>query len=58
MPKAVKGVPADVLFPELAWKDRAALDAGVNMLAKSFINNFEQFHDRATAEVIAAGPVL
>lgn len=58
VPKAVPGVPKEVLFPETAWRDGKALKAQITKLARLFVENFKQYHDKATSEVISAGPVF
>ncbi|WLF76352.1 Protein kinase C-like 1 [Lodderomyces elongisporus] len=49
VPKEIKGVPSEVLHPEVDKKEVAAL-------AAKFAENFVKYADQATAEVKAAGP--
>jgi len=56
VPKACPGVPHDVLWPENTWEDGAAYAATAQKLQALFKKNFELFADKASAEVIAAGP--
>ncbi|EDK41877.1 phosphoenolpyruvate carboxykinase [Lodderomyces elongisporus NRRL YB-4239] len=49
VPKEIKGVPLEVLHPEVDKKEVAAL-------AAKFAENFVKYADQATAEVKAAGP--
>jgi phosphoenolpyruvate carboxykinase (ATP) len=56
IPAAVEGVPAEVLTPRETWADKEAYDAQARKLAEMFRDNFEQFEDGVSAEVIAAGP--
>jgi phosphoenolpyruvate carboxykinase (ATP) len=56
IPKAVPGVPSEVLFPRNTWSDPAAYDAQAAKLAKMFADNFKQFEEQVSPEVRAAGP--
>lgn len=56
IPNQVEGVPDEVLNPRNTWADKAAYDAQASKLVKMFHENFKQFEDGVTAEVIAAGP--
>lgn len=58
VPKAVQGVPSELLQPQRAWADTRELDKQMKKLAALFVGNFKQYHDRATPEVIEAGPVI
>ncbi|KAJ2842111.1 Protein kinase C-like 1, partial [Coemansia erecta] len=59
IPTAVTNVPAKVLDPSLAWQGSAAeFDGTINKLAQLFQANFKEYADRATPEIIAAGPQL
>jgi phosphoenolpyruvate carboxykinase (ATP) len=56
VPTQCPGVPAQVLRPRETWSDPAAYDAKAAQLAKLFHDNFKQFADQASPEVLAAGP--
>lgn len=59
IPKAVGGdkVPTSLLNPSKNWAEGEAKYAGaVTKLAGLFVENFKTYQDKATAEVLAAGP--
>ena len=56
VPRAVEGVPAEVLEPRDTWRDPAAYDAQAAKLADMFAENFKQFAEEAGPEITAAGP--
>jgi len=55
-PTDAPGVPAQVLNPRETWPDKAAYDEKARMLAGLFAENFKQFADQASPEVLASGP--
>jgi phosphoenolpyruvate carboxykinase (ATP) len=54
IPKAVHGVPSEVLMPRNTWADGAAYDASAKKLAAAFRENEKQFE--MPANVKAVGP--
>jgi len=56
MPKAIEGVPSEVLNPRNAWSDAAAYDKKANELADLFRENFKKFDHVAPAIVEQGGP--
>jgi ATP-dependent phosphoenolpyruvate carboxykinase len=58
IPTSCPGVPADILNPAKTWTGTAdSYTATLKKLAKLFQDNFKAFQDKASAEVVAAGPV-
>ncbi len=56
VPTTCPDVPPEVLNPRHTWADGAAYDAQAAKLARMFVDNFKDFEDGVTAEVLAAGP--
>lgn len=55
VPRAVTGVPSEVLNPRRTWSDPAAYDTQARKLAEMFRKNFEKFGS-VDAAIAAAGP--
>ena len=58
MPKSCPDVPNAVLNPRDTWKNEEDYDKVANELAVLFANNFKKYSDKATADIVNAGPVL
>ncbi len=56
MPKAVPGVPSEILNPRQTWADKEAYDKKANELAQLFVKNFEKYASQANEEIMAAAP--
>ena len=56
VPESCPGIPAEILNPRETWADKAAYDATAEKLIAMFIDNFSQFEEHVTDEVIAAAP--
>ena len=56
IPSRVKKVPVEILTPALHWEDREAYNQATLKLARMYHENFKQFEDQATPEVLAAAP--
>ena len=56
VPKAVEGVPAEVLTPRQTWADAAAYDERAARLAEMFRENFARYADGVPEEIREAGP--
>jgi phosphoenolpyruvate carboxykinase (ATP) len=58
VPLKCPGVPDEVLRPRNTWEDQAAYDQQAAKLANMFVENFKQFEDQASLEIISAGPTI
>jgi phosphoenolpyruvate carboxykinase (ATP) len=56
VPKHIEGVPTEMLNPRDTWDDPAAFDAQAAKLAAMFRDNFAQYAESTTPEVVASGP--
>jgi len=56
LPKTCPEVPDEVLNPRGTWEDKAAYDRKASQLASSFVENFKQFEDQASEEILSAAP--
>jgi phosphoenolpyruvate carboxykinase (ATP) len=56
VPRQSSVAGADVLDPRATWADKDAYDATARTLAEMFRENFKQYEEHVSAEVIAAGP--
>ena len=57
VPRAVPGVPDELLVPRRTWSDPAAYDAAAKRIAHMFHENFAAYADGVSAAVQQAGPV-
>ena len=55
VPKAVEGVPSELLMPEKTWENKEEYHAKAKDLVTRFVENFKKY-DKMPAEVVAAGP--
>lgn len=55
-PTSCPDVPENILNPINTWDNKENYYAKANMLAKSFIENFEKFSEMASDEILAAAP--
>lgn len=56
VPKAVEGVPSDILQPRTSWKDKEAYDSAARALAEDFRKNFTRFAGVADVVKQNGGP--
>ncbi|CAG8762081.1 26247_t:CDS:2 [Dentiscutata erythropus] len=59
IPTSCTGVPSEILNPSKTWKGSEEVYINTrNTLAQSFVENFIQYEDQASPEVLLAGPIL
>ncbi|OCF61245.1 phosphoenolpyruvate carboxykinase (ATP) [Kwoniella mangroviensis CBS 10435] len=58
IPKAVEGVPSEILDPAKVWPSKDAFSAEIQKLGGMFQKAFAKYEDAITADVKAAGPIL
>ena len=56
IPNEVDSIPSEILTPRNTWSDKEAYDDKAEELAAMFAENFQQFEDEASQELIKAGP--
>jgi phosphoenolpyruvate carboxykinase (ATP) len=56
VPQSSGSAEADVLDPRASWADKDAYDAAARTLASMFQDNFKQYEEHVSPEVLAAGP--
>ena len=57
MPASCRDVPSKTLNPKMTWEDKNAYDQKALFLAKQFNENFENFKEYASSEILNAAPV-
>jgi phosphoenolpyruvate carboxykinase (ATP) len=57
-PKECAGVPAEILEPRNAWKDKDAFDNTAAKLAEQFNKNFQQYASGVSQDILNAAPVV
>lgn len=58
VPSEAPGVPKEILNPRKTWSDPSDYDAQAKKLAALFHENFDQFKDQSSNNVLAAGPQI
>jgi phosphoenolpyruvate carboxykinase (ATP) len=58
IPKAIEGVPSELLNPKTAWKNKEAFQREVSKLAGMFQKAFALYEKDVAPSVAAAGPRL
>jgi len=58
IPMTCPNVPDEVLSPRNTWANKDAYDDKAAELAQAFVENFEQFADKASKEILAAAPKI
>jgi phosphoenolpyruvate carboxykinase (ATP) len=58
IPNEVDGIPTNILVPRNTWNDKDAYDQKAEKLANMFVENFKQFEDEASEELLEAAPAV
>lgn len=58
IPKSCIGIPGRVLQPRSSWKSQEDYESTAKILADKFRDNFKSFEDKASADVMAGGPII
>jgi phosphoenolpyruvate carboxykinase (ATP) len=58
VPTECPDVPSEVLIPSNTWSDGAAYDAQAKELASMFVENFKEFEDQVSQDILDAGPKI
>ena len=58
VPKSCPGVPSEVLMPKNTWKNKADYDKKAKELAQMFKENFKQYREFVSSDVLKAGPIV
>jgi phosphoenolpyruvate carboxykinase (ATP) len=58
IPATCPEVPSEILNPRSTWTDGSAYDTAATKLAEAFRENFRTYEDQASAEILAAGPIV
>lgn len=58
MPESCEDVPSEILDPRKTWEDKEAYDKKAAKLSGYFNENFEEYKDRASSEIIQGGPQI
>ena len=56
IPKKCPDVPNAVLYPRDTWRNEEEYDLAAESLARRFMKNFDRYADKASKEVLQAGP--
>ena len=56
IPSSIADVPDEILNPRDTWADKDAYDEKAKALAGMFRENFKEFEDRASEDILAGGP--
>jgi len=58
MPTSCPNVPSEVLNPRNTWKNKEQYDQKANKLANAFIQNFDQYANFASEEMLQNAPTI
>ncbi len=57
VPTSCPGVPSEILMPQNTWQDKKAYLVQAKKLARLFRENFRDYEERVSKEILAAGPL-
>ena len=58
VPKTCPGVASELLNPKNTWKDKDAYTRQAGQLVSLFTNNFKQYQEGVSKEILDASPVF
>ena len=58
VPSFCPDVPSEIMNPRNTWSDKSAYDNMAKFLAELFVNNFQKYSDGASADILAAAPLV
>mgnify|MGYP002015607791 FL=1 len=58
VPTTCEGVPDSILQPRETWNDKKKFDNVADLLARMFIENFEQYKEGVSDEVMSSSPIV
>ena len=58
VPTTCEGVPDSILQPRQTWSDKKKFDNVADLLARMFIENFEQYKEGCSDEVMSSSPIV
>jgi phosphoenolpyruvate carboxykinase (ATP) len=56
IPTNCEGVPSEILNPRNTWSDVSEYDRACTSLANEFVENFRQFQDGTSEDILSAAP--
>lgn len=56
IPKAIPGIPSEILNPRNSWNDKEYYDKIATKLATMFVINFRKYQDKASKNILDAAP--
>lgn len=58
VPKAISGIPNDILIPKMGWENKQLYDDTLASLARKFKGNFLRYDNNSSKSIEAAGPKI
>jgi phosphoenolpyruvate carboxykinase (ATP) len=56
VPESCPGVPTELLMPKTSWLNKNQYDDTLKNLAQKFSKNFKKYEDKASKDILSAGP--